>query len=323
MKSLINFLTESTLNETVHDNLGINDAIDISLIDDWVKRYNEQPEVCIRHTNDNILYELKPRKKTDAHRINTVVVIEDNNIDIVDDSLLENGYIPDYIHIYAHKNNSNPYTINVYNDNLKSLRGINFNNKDTYVINLCHAQAFCDWNIISKLYINLNILDPDHSPKDFRGINVQMLTICNLTAKNISIIDKIKGCTLYHVGLYGDIRNNEDTLSCFLENNIIKTSRLALNISNLMVNNFDFLYSINPKSKFAITYAMPKGDWVNDPDSFKNMFKPFKNTHILHGYYNPSSWSLSLSELYRYCVEYEDKIGVGFINSIMKKLNIN
>lgn len=229
---------------------------------------------------------------------------------IIDEGLLENGYIPNYIHIRFEDHGSALRTINIYCNAFKSLKGIQLDNKHQYRINLCQAQGFNDWDEINNLHTELEILNPDYAPRDFKGLKTKntstrecKLTVMCLSNINMGVLDNINGCRFESVWLSGDVRDAEDKLSGFFKNNIIKAKGSSrVTIYRLAVNNFNFLSSLDPRSEFGVSCQLPAGknhftkhSWEKNEDTFKAMFEPFKSPQITEVLIQPKAapWALS------------------------------
>ncbi len=283
MKTLSN-----TIKESVFSNLGLGED---AWIDNWIETYNHQPSVSMT---------LPPSLSTSrptyccARRSGNIVVMPDS-FDIIDDKLLDNGYIPDYIHIEFDDRYQTP-DINIYNDNFKSLRGISITSGIRF--NFCHARSFNDWDTINNAISTirscnwqLNFRDADHAPKDIKGLKTKpagasscLLYIWDVRS-NIKLLDGISGCEFGDVYLFGDMCGVEDKLSGFLrKNTLIQNSGAPyamLYMNQCAVTNFDFLRDLNPKSdNVYVSCPMPKGKWINNIDTFTKMLDPFGNPKI-------------------------------------------
>lgn len=301
MKSLNKYVSES-----LYDNLGIGTTI----IDNWINIYNNQSTIS---SWDSTMGFRERENYNKAHRDGDRVVVN-HQVDIIDDNLLDAGYIPDYIHIVYENTPGICRVVNVYNDNLKSLNGIEFDSHHTYEINLCQARSFNDWSAIVKLHTKLTIWADYHYPEDCSGLKTKntstsecMLTVNMLNKSNVGVLDNIKGCVFYTVYLNGDVRGVEDKLSGFFKNNVFKGRKYnaSVNLQHLDVNNFNFLLNLDQRTIIkTLSCELPKGSWMNNPDTFKSMFDGFINSQIETVMVMPKSRDASIS-----------------VNTIKKRLN--
>lgn len=294
MKSLNTYLTEGILS-----NLGI----DTSIIDNWINIYNNQPMIS---PVDGHLDSRARRDYDKAYRDGNNVIVN-ASVDIIDDNLIIDGYIPDYIHIIFDTSVSMRQYINIYNDSLKSLKGIELDNRHTFAISFYQATSFNDWNTITNLHTQLNIWADGHYPKDlsnFKANNTStsecQLTVNMLNSSNVSVLDNIKGCVFPVIYLDGDLRGSENKLSNFFKNNVFKDTLGAtgatVHLYRLDVNNFNFLLNLDRRSNIStLTCELTKGSWINKPDTFKDMFDGFNNSQIKNVMIEPKSRSTTVS----------------------------